>query len=100
MNSWRRTASLPASSLCSCANNARKSGFSPDAARVLDRTIVGTSSASGSASISAAVDGIPGLDVLVDYVHLTEKSQEAVAHEIAHARRALDGGPGPTEETR
>jgi len=25
---------------------------------------------------------------------------DAVAQEIAHARRALDGGPGPTEETR
>ncbi|UCE86431.1 MAG: tetratricopeptide repeat protein [Deltaproteobacteria bacterium] len=32
-----------------------------------------------------AEDGILGLDVLVDYVHLSEESQEVVAHEVVRA---------------
>jgi tetratricopeptide (TPR) repeat protein len=36
---------------------------------------------------AAAADGIPGLDVFIDYVHLTEKSQEIVAHELLRALR-------------
>lgn len=34
---------------------------------------------------SVAKDGIPGLDVFIDYVHLTEQSQEVVAQQILMA---------------
>lgn len=36
---------------------------------------------------AAAVDGIIGLDVLIDYVHLSERSQEIVAQEMLRALR-------------
>jgi tetratricopeptide (TPR) repeat protein len=36
---------------------------------------------------AVARDGIPGLDVFIDYVHLTEVSQEIVAHELLGALR-------------
>jgi len=37
---------------------------------------------------AAAGDGIPGYDVFLDYVHLTEQSQELVAQELLKALRA------------
>jgi len=43
---------------------------------------------------AAAGDGIPGLDVFTDYVHLREQSQEIVAHEMLRALSAQGLLPG------
>jgi tetratricopeptide (TPR) repeat protein len=45
-----------------------------------------------------AGDGIPGFDVLIDYVHLTEPSQEIVAHQMVRAMRARGLLPTVTDE--
>lgn len=53
---------------------------------------------------SVAGDGILGLDVLIDYVHLSEQSQEIVAHEMVKAFLAqgmLEGiSPADIERSR
>jgi tetratricopeptide (TPR) repeat protein len=48
---------------------------------------------------TVAGDGIIGLDILTDYVHLTEKSQEIVAHEMLRTllRRGLLPGVSPED---
>lgn len=46
---------------------------------------------------AVAGDGIPGFDVLIDYVHLTEQSQEIAAHALVQALRARGLLPGVTE---
>jgi tetratricopeptide (TPR) repeat protein len=43
---------------------------------------------------AVAGDGIPGFDVFIDYVHLTEQSQELVAQEMLRALQARDLLPG------
>ncbi|MBK9517519.1 MAG: hypothetical protein IPO09_09230 [Anaeromyxobacter sp.] len=43
---------------------------------------------------AVAGDGIPGFDVLIDYVHLTERSQEIAAHEVLRALLARGLLPG------
>lgn len=47
---------------------------------------------------AAAGDGIPGFDTFIDYVHLTEQSQEVVAHEMVRALRARGLLPGISEQ--
>ncbi len=53
---------------------------------------------------AASGDGIPGLDVFTDYVHLNERGQEIAAHELLralHARGLLpDRTPEDVERTR
>lgn len=46
---------------------------------------------------AVAGDGIPGYDVFLDYVHLTEESQEIVAHELLRAMWARGMLPDRTE---
>jgi len=46
---------------------------------------------------AVAGDGILGLDVLIDYVHLSERSQEIVAHELVQALRARGLLPGVSD---
>lgn len=43
---------------------------------------------------AAAGDGIPGFDTFIDYVHLTEQSQELAAHELLGALAARGFLPG------
>jgi len=45
---------------------------------------------------AAAGDGIPGFDTFIDYVHLTERSQEVVAQELLRAMLARGLLPGVT----
>lgn len=45
---------------------------------------------------AAAADGIPGFDVFLDYVHLTERSQEIVAQELLRALLGRGLLPGVT----
>lgn len=47
---------------------------------------------------AVAGDGIPGFDTFIDYVHLTEQSQEVVAHEMLRSLRARGLLPGVTAE--
>lgn len=51
---------------------------------------------------SVAGDGILGIDVMVDYVHLTEQSQEIVAHEMLKSllNRGLLPGVAPADVER
>jgi tetratricopeptide (TPR) repeat protein len=47
---------------------------------------------------AASEDGIPGLDVFTDYVHLNERGQEIAAHELLRALLGRGMLPGRTPE--